>query len=148
MSGRHYCMQQSHIKSRLSRLDAFDISQNIENIMDGKDYQRLSIEKDWNRQRNSATIQDEDITISIGHRMPLSVPDLGLWRPLDNNITENTSTPWPNKFNDCKDMCGIIMLQLTMSRNVAATQTVTTFCPLTLLPTDQTLFYLCVEQSQ
>ena len=57
------------------------------------------------------------------------VPDLGLWMPLGNNIIENTSTPWPNKFNDCKDMCGIIMLQLTMSRNVAATQTVTTFCP-------------------
>ena len=32
--------------------------------MGGKDYQRLSIEKDWNRQRNSATIQDEEITIS------------------------------------------------------------------------------------
>ena len=48
---------------------------------------------------------------------------------LGNNIIEKTSTPWPNKFNDCKDMCGIIMLQLTMSRNVAATQTVTTFCP-------------------
>ena len=57
------------------------------------------------------------------------MPDLGLWRPLGNNIIENTSTPWLNKFNDCKDMCGIIMLQLTMSRNVAATQTVTTFCP-------------------
>ena len=52
------------------------------------------------------------------------MPDLGLWRPLGNNIIEKTSTPWPNKFNDCKDMCGIIMLQLTMSRNVAATQTV------------------------
>ena len=57
------------------------------------------------------------------------VPDLGLWRPLGNNIIENTSTPWPNKFNDCKDMCGIIMLQLTMSRNVAATQTVIIVCP-------------------
>ena len=50
-----------------------------------------------------------------------AVPDLGLWRPLGNNIIENSSTPWPNKFNDCKDMCGIIMLQLTMSPNVAAT---------------------------
>ena len=59
----------------------------------------------------------------------LPVPDLGLWRPLGNNIIEKTSTPWPNKFNDCKDMCGIIILQLTMSRNVAATQTVTTVCP-------------------
>ena len=58
-----------------------------------------------------------------------TVPDLGLWRPLVNNIIEKTSTPWPNKFNDCKDMCGIIILQLTMSRNVAATQTVTTCCP-------------------
>ena len=34
-------------------------------------------------------------------RIGLSVPDLGLWRPLGNNIIENTSTPWPNKFNDC-----------------------------------------------
>ena len=49
-----------------------------------------------------------------------TVPDLGLWRPLGNNIIENTSTPWPNKFNDCNDMCGIIMLQLTMSPNLAA----------------------------
>ena len=32
--------------------------------MDGKDYQRGSIEKVGNRQRNSATIQDEEITIS------------------------------------------------------------------------------------
>ena len=30
-----------------------------------------------------------------------SVPDLGLWRPLGNNIREKTSTPWPNTFNDC-----------------------------------------------
>ena len=52
------------------------------------------------------------------------MPDLGLWRPLGNTIIEKTYTPWPNKCNDCKDMCGIIMLQLTMSRNVAATQTV------------------------
>ena len=34
----------------------------------------------------------------------VAVPDLGLWRPLGNNIIEKTSTPWPNKFNDCKDM--------------------------------------------
>ena len=37
--------------------------QSIENIMDGKDYQRGNIEKDRNRQRNSETIQDEEITI-------------------------------------------------------------------------------------
>ena len=41
-----------------------DISQSIENIMDGKDYQRGSIEKDGNRQRNSATNQYEEMTIS------------------------------------------------------------------------------------
>ena len=41
-----------------------DISQSIENIMDGKYYQRGNIEKDRNRPRNSATIQDEEITIS------------------------------------------------------------------------------------
>ena len=32
--------------------------------MDGKDYQRGSIEKDGNRQRNSETIQDEETAIS------------------------------------------------------------------------------------
>ena len=32
--------------------------------MDGKDYQRGSIEKDGNRQRNSEKIQDEETTIS------------------------------------------------------------------------------------
>ena len=41
-----------------------DISQSIETMMDGKDYQRGSIGKDGNRQRNSETIQDEEITIS------------------------------------------------------------------------------------
>ena len=54
-------------KSLLPRLDAFEmwiISQNIENSMDGKYYQRGSIEKDRNRQRNSETIQYEEITIS------------------------------------------------------------------------------------
>ena len=39
------------------------VSQSIENIMDGKDYQRGSTEKAVNRLRNSAKIQDEDITI-------------------------------------------------------------------------------------
>ena len=33
-------------------------------MIDGKDYQRGSIEKNGNRQRNSETIQDEEITIS------------------------------------------------------------------------------------
>ena len=33
-------------------------------MMDGKDYQRGSIEKDGNRQRNSETVQDEETTIS------------------------------------------------------------------------------------
>ena len=54
-------------KSLLSILDAFEIwiyRRVLENIMDGKDYQRGSIEKDGNRQRNSETIQDEEITIS------------------------------------------------------------------------------------
>ena len=41
-----------------------NILQSIENIMDGKDYQRGSIEKKGNRQRSSETIQDEEITIS------------------------------------------------------------------------------------
>ena len=40
------------------------LSQSFKNIMDGKDYQRGSIEKDGNRQRNSETIQDEETTIS------------------------------------------------------------------------------------
>ena len=53
-------------KSLLSRLDAFDmwVYRSFKNIMDGKDYQRGSIEKDENRQRNSETIQDEETTIS------------------------------------------------------------------------------------
>ena len=40
------------------------VSQSIENSMDGKDKQLGSIEKAVNRQRNSETIQDEEITIS------------------------------------------------------------------------------------
>ena len=41
-----------------------DISQNIGNIMSGKDYQQESINKNGNRQRNRATVQDEDIAVS------------------------------------------------------------------------------------
>ena len=37
---------------------------NTENIMDRKNYQRGSIEKDGDRQRNSETIQDQEIAIS------------------------------------------------------------------------------------
>ena len=44
-----------------------DISQSIENIMDGRDYQRGSIERDGTRQRNSEKIQEEEIAISVGH---------------------------------------------------------------------------------
>ena len=44
--------------------DIFNTLRSIKNNMDGKDYQRGSIEKDGNRQRNSETIQDEEITIS------------------------------------------------------------------------------------
>ena len=54
-------------KSLFSRLDAFEMwvyRRVFKNIMDGKDYQRGSIEKDGNRQRNSETIQDEETTIS------------------------------------------------------------------------------------
>ena len=40
------------------------IAQSFENIMDGKDYQQGSIEKDGNRPRHSETIQDQEITIS------------------------------------------------------------------------------------
>ena len=40
------------------------ISKSTENIMDIKNYQRGSIEKDGDRQRNSETIQDQEITIS------------------------------------------------------------------------------------
>ena len=47
-----------------TEIQYLDISQSIENIMDGKDSKRGSIEKVGNRQRNSATIQDEEITIS------------------------------------------------------------------------------------
>ena len=51
----------------LFRLDAFEmciVSQSIENILDGYDYQRGRIENDGNRQRNSVTIQDKKVTIS------------------------------------------------------------------------------------
>ena len=41
-----------------------DIWQSIENIMDRKDFQRGSIEKDGNMQRNSETIQEKEITVS------------------------------------------------------------------------------------
>ena len=47
-------------KITVVQLDAFEmwiISQSIEDIIDGKDYQRGSIDKDGNRQRNSETIQ-------------------------------------------------------------------------------------------
>ena len=43
---------------------AVGISQIIEYIMDGKDYQRGSVEKDGNKQRNSEVIQYEEIAIS------------------------------------------------------------------------------------
>ena len=60
------------------------LSQSIENIMDGKDYQRGSIEKDGNRQINSETIQDEEITISRISYKP--------------GITHhNHNIPWPIK---------------------------------------------------
>ena len=36
----------------------------MQTIMDGKDYQRGSIERDGNRQRNSETIRDKEVTIS------------------------------------------------------------------------------------
>ena len=40
-----------------------DVSQSIDNMMDGKDSQRGSIKKGVNRQRNSATIQHKEIII-------------------------------------------------------------------------------------
>ena len=40
------------------------LSQSLKKIMDGKDHQPGSIEKDGNRQRNSEIIQDDEITIS------------------------------------------------------------------------------------
>ena len=45
------------------RCGYFVDSQSIGNIMDEKYYKRGSIEKDGYRPRNSATIQDEEITI-------------------------------------------------------------------------------------
>ena len=49
---------------RCPHLMPLSISQSIENIMDVKEYKRGSISKDGNRQRNSETLQDEEITIS------------------------------------------------------------------------------------
>ena len=51
--------------SNMKQIRGVNISQSIENNMDGNDYQRESIEKDGNRQRNSATNQDEETTISM-----------------------------------------------------------------------------------
>ena len=50
-------------KFLLSILDV-GISKSTENIMDGKNYQRGSIEKDGDRQRNSETIQDQEYRTS------------------------------------------------------------------------------------
>ena len=33
-----------------------------------------------------------------------AVPDLGLWRPLGNNVIEKSSTTWAYQLNDCKNM--------------------------------------------
>ena len=49
----------------------------------------------------------------------VAAPDLGLWRPLGNNVIENSSTSRAYQLNDCKNMHSI-MFQLKMSRNVAA----------------------------
>ena len=62
-------MDQSHGYNKVTAVQTrclrdVDLSKSFENIMDGKDYQRGIIEKDGNRQRNSATIKDEEITIS------------------------------------------------------------------------------------
>ena len=48
-----------------------------------------------------------------------AAPDLGLWRPLGNNVIENSSTSRAYQLNDCQNMHSI-MLQLKMSWNVAA----------------------------
>ena len=52
-------------------------------------------------------------------RFVYAAPDLGLWRPLGNNVIENSSTSRAYQLNDCKNMHSI-MLQFKMSRNVAA----------------------------
>ena len=61
--------------------------------------------------------------LSQYHNMPAynmaAAPDLGLWRPLGNNVIEYSSTSRAYQLNDCKNMHSI-MLQLEMSRNVAA----------------------------
>ena len=62
--------------------------------MDGKDYQRGSIEKAGNRQRNNATIQDEEITISrtskAGYRSP-KVAFLRFLRQLEDAGTHRST---------------------------------------------------------
>ena len=66
----HYSMEQKHGQPQnlccpgLTRFEMLVSSQSFKNIMDGKDYQRGSIEKDRNRQTNSETIQDEETTIA------------------------------------------------------------------------------------
>ena len=71
MSGRHCSMEQRHGQLQNHCCPDFmplrctwvGISQSIENIMDGKNYQPGSIAKDGKKKRNSETIQEEDITL-------------------------------------------------------------------------------------
>ena len=69
-------------------------SQNIENIMDGKDYQRGSIEKDGNRQINSETIQDEQVTI-CQYLVHLIRHDTSHLQIIEGKIKDRRS--WPTK---------------------------------------------------
>ena len=55
-----------------------DITQSIENIMDGIYYQRGSIKEDGNMQRNHATIQDERKIQYLGHLVRHNTSQLGL----------------------------------------------------------------------
>ena len=59
------------------------MSQIIENIIAGIDYERGSIEKEENRHINSETIQDEEITISRKHYQAQHITtttDIGKYR--------------------------------------------------------------------
>ena len=82
--------------------------QSFENIMDGKDYQRGSIEKDGNRQRNSETINTRKLQY-LGHLIRHNSPQLHLiegkiegrrsrGRPINTWTTDITTTKGMNYY--------------------------------------------------
>ena len=68
------------------------LSQSFENIMDGKDCQRGSFEKDGNRQRNSEIIQDEETTLSRTSNKTQHITNT-----TNRRTDRRQKIPWPTK---------------------------------------------------